>query len=93
MLPFGIIPDLDLAGSAVSLDITAPSRLVLYSDGISETANPAGQQLGETGVGELLARLPADAPLNQLLTELAAFHGEATFHDDMTLVEISVGGH
>ncbi|NLI76516.1 MAG: SpoIIE family protein phosphatase [Candidatus Riflebacteria bacterium] len=67
--------------------------LVFYSDGITETCNPAGEFYGEE---RLLAFVKAhagdlpDAFLEQLLAEIGRFRGSAHQHDDLTCVLVSI---
>jgi serine phosphatase RsbU (regulator of sigma subunit)/pSer/pThr/pTyr-binding forkhead associated (FHA) protein len=72
--------------------------LVLYSDGVSEAANAAGEEFGEeritTAVSAVLERPPQDV-LDALFSALGDFTREAGSHDDMTAVVlryISPGG-
>jgi sigma-B regulation protein RsbU (phosphoserine phosphatase) len=68
--------------------IGAGDRLVLYTDGITEGRDGAGEEFGE----ERLARsalahraLPADAMLASMLRDVEAFNG-GTYEDDATLI-------
>ena len=65
--------------------------MILFTDGLSELSAPDGQQFGEAGVIALVAGLPPGAPLADLLSKLAVYHGNQEFPDDITLVEISGG--
>ncbi len=87
-LPFGIIPDLDIAAACVALDVAENDRLYVYTDGISETENPAGEMFGAKRLAALVAPLGLQGSLDEVLAELEKFHGGNDFHDDITLVEI-----
>ena len=63
--------------------------LVLYSDGLIEATNPAGEEYGESRLLELLARAGAGGPddiRNAILASASAFLGPAPPRDDVTLV-------
>ncbi len=62
--------------------------LALYTDGITEAFNPAGEEFGEQRLVEALRRhrdLPAQALLQSLLTEVEQFRPQEQ-HDDITLI-------
>jgi serine phosphatase RsbU (regulator of sigma subunit)/catechol 2,3-dioxygenase-like lactoylglutathione lyase family enzyme len=62
--------------------------LVLYTDGITESFNDAGEEFGEQRVIEALLRhheLPAQAMLAAIVDEVRQF-SQREQHDDMTLV-------
>ncbi len=62
--------------------------LVLYSDGLIEATNPAGEEYGESRLRELLAAVGAGSPdaiRDAILTSASAFLGAATPRDDVTL--------
>ena len=63
--------------------------LVLYSDGLSEATNPAGEEYGESRLYELLATAGAGSPdhiSGAILASASAFIGPAPPRDDVTLV-------
>ena len=65
-------------------------RVVLYTDGISEAADAAGEQYGDERLVELLRGLPrslsATEVAQQILDALHAFLGPVEPQDDMTLL-------
>jgi serine phosphatase RsbU (regulator of sigma subunit) len=66
--------------------------LVVFTDGFSETWNPAGEELGEEGLVALIRRspgLPATAIRQSLYEGLAAFSKGEKATDDRTLIVIS----
>jgi sigma-B regulation protein RsbU (phosphoserine phosphatase) len=74
-----------------SVKLNAGDRLLLYTDGITEAHNPAGDEFGE----ERLARVAsesdatsAEALKERILQELQAFTG-GTFDDDATLIVVA----
>jgi sigma-B regulation protein RsbU (phosphoserine phosphatase) len=90
-------PVLGLVDDAVyrqtSLRVSAGDFLVLYSDGLVESTNAAGE---EYGVGRLRELLPAAAGTPQGLRDaieaaVAAFIGSVALRDDLTLVVAQFG--
>lgn len=75
------------------LELRAGDRLVLFTDGLVETRDRAGEELGEPRVLELVRlhrRERAEPLLHRLVGEATAFC-EGRFDDDATLVAISIG--
>ena len=63
--------------------------LIMFSDGISEAFNPAGEEYGEERLTQLLPSITSETPsvvLEKVFTEVMAFMAEAPASDDMTLV-------
>jgi phosphoserine phosphatase RsbU/P len=87
-LPVGILDDAEYEARLLSLP--AGSRLVLYSDGITDCVDPAGEAFGEQRLRELLERgrdsgLPATC--GGVRDALRAWRG-ASFEDDVTLLVV-----
>jgi phosphoserine phosphatase RsbU/P len=85
-LPVGLIPGTDYLQTVVTL---APSDiLVLYTDGITEAENTAGQDLGRQQFLEWARLAPVDSPASTgetLMERLEAFRG-CVHTDDETLL-------
>jgi len=86
-LPIGIL------GASKYMTQTRPfpagSTVVLYSDGICEAENAAGDEWGNEEFEQLLARdgsLSANALRDSIAEAVDAFVGEAAQKDDQTLV-------
>jgi hypothetical protein len=63
--------------------------LVLYSDGLIEATNPAGEEYGESRLHERVAAAGAGSPddvRDAILASASAFLGPASPRDDVTLV-------
>lgn len=63
--------------------------IVLYSDGVTEAANPADEEFGEERLGALLAARrdqPAAAILDAITRAVAAWNAGAPPADDLTIV-------
>jgi phosphoserine phosphatase RsbU/P len=66
----------------------AGDRLVLYTDGITEGRNLAGDEFGEDRLAETASRhraLPADEMLAGIMRDVEAFNG-GKYEDDATLI-------
>ena len=69
--------------------------LVLFSDGVTDAENPAGDQYGEERLLEALAgseRRTADEILDRVLASVRAFAAEQPPADDVTVLVIRYGG-
>jgi len=68
--------------------IAAGDRLILYTDGITEGRNPAGEEFGEDRLADTASRhraLPAEEMLAAMLKEIEAFNA-GVYEDDATLI-------
>ncbi len=90
--PLGILPN------AVYREQTAtfghPGGLLLYTDGLTEALNPAGEMFGQDRLANWLrARAPLPATAEQLRDELAAelgrFRGSTALRDDQAFLVLS----
>jgi serine phosphatase RsbU (regulator of sigma subunit)/pSer/pThr/pTyr-binding forkhead associated (FHA) protein len=69
--------------------MTPGDVLVLYSDGVSEAENPAGEEFGDEGIRRAVAPVASAAPqrvLDALFTALQEFTASAVARDDMTAI-------
>ena len=84
--------------TSVDLPLKAGDRILLYTDGIPETTNPAGVEFGTDGFRQFLEAehsTSADDFANRLLEELShwsARRGTEELDDDITIVAIHVTG-
>lgn len=92
-MPVGLWPEMEF--DSVEVPFTRGSRLILYSDGVSECANANHEEFGDA---RLLAYLsstadrPLDEVLNGLERELESWHGSAEFEDDVSLLALELIG-
>jgi sigma-B regulation protein RsbU (phosphoserine phosphatase) len=89
-LPLGLISGTAYAQTAV--EISRGDTLLLYTDGITESRNQSGEELGQEGLLALVRDLPVD-PLegpvafgHTLVARLKRFRGSRPRRDDETLV-------
>lgn len=86
----GVFPDTGY--EEAELPLSRGDRLLLYTDGITEARNGAGDEFGEERLAELLVEhraLDADALHRTILDRVAAFATDG-FQDDATLIAIEV---
>ncbi len=86
-LPLGIAAEVPYSQFAVSFN--PGDVLLLYTDGLIEATNPAGTQLGEAGLLEMVRGLPTealDALTAEFLARLGAFRATQPPEDDLTLL-------
>lgn len=88
----GILPQAEYDSIQVQLD--PGDRLVLYSDGVTECANPTGDLFGEQRLRRYLTQAGAK-PLGEMLggleTEIEVWRGKREFDDDISLLALEVG--
>ncbi|MEW5771243.1 MAG: SpoIIE family protein phosphatase [Pseudomonadota bacterium] len=87
-MPLGIVGDQAFDASILRLPLVPDARLLLFSDGLSEVANAAGEMLGEAGIAASV-QAAAGGDLLAALREAVEVHlagGEA--HDDISITVI-----
>ena len=86
-LPLGIQ---DVLFSEQTVKMTAHSRLVLYSDGVTEAMNSSSDQYGETRLADHVAN--PSSSVESLLEEIHLFRDGSSASDDVTVVMIEAMG-
>jgi sigma-B regulation protein RsbU (phosphoserine phosphatase) len=91
-LPIGLLEEAEY--SSFEAELRPGDRLFLYSDGITECANAAGDEFGESGLSDLfteLRKLRGLSFLDALKWGLAQWSGRDEFGDDISgaLLEFS----
>jgi serine phosphatase RsbU (regulator of sigma subunit) len=98
------ILNLDASGFPVGLleraeyeEIQFPAQtgdvILLYSDGVSDQTNEAGQLYGEQRLARYftsITDLPASDLATALLEDIVRFRGETPVHDDQTVIVLKV---
>jgi len=85
-LPIGIIDAIDYTQFAVPLD--RGDLVLVYTDGLTETADAAGEMLGDAGLLELVRSIdvsPLDAVCPTIVRRVAKHRGGGALQDDLTL--------
>lgn len=90
-LPLGIKADEVYPEQTIPL--SAGDRVVLFTDGVVEAVNPAGEVFGSDHIDEALSACPgsADALLASVLGALSAFSAGVPAADDRTIVVVRRG--
>ena len=85
----GILPNIPYLGGQT---ILAPGEsLVLYSDGVSEAPNAAGEEFGEEAIAQIAVAChdrPAQETMLEIGRQLRAFLGDRQPIDDVTLLVV-----
>ncbi|MGB7730117.1 MAG: PP2C family protein-serine/threonine phosphatase [Candidatus Acidiferrum sp.] len=84
-LPFGISPD--AAFSSDSVDLQPDDTLILFTDGVVEAFNSAGEEFSDSrwiNVIRALPKLSAQETLGQLMKSVEEFVGTTRQSDDIT---------
>lgn len=92
-LPVGLIPA--ARWERVSLALVPGDRLLLMTDGVTECRDPAGRELGEEGLIEMMRgnhALRGDAFLDALEWDLEQFVATGDFADDVSALLIDWKG-
>jgi len=88
-LPLGLIAGTSYSQTAVQLDVG--DLLLLYTDGISESWDESGEQLGLEGLLSLARNLPTESAAaagQDLLSAVQRFRGAMPAADDETVVAL-----
>jgi sigma-B regulation protein RsbU (phosphoserine phosphatase) len=86
-LPLGLIPGTLYTQTGLELD--QGDLLLLYTDGVSESVNDAGKQLGLKGLLNLARQLPTTSPAGvgtALLAAIEDYRGGSSAADDETVI-------
>jgi serine phosphatase RsbU (regulator of sigma subunit)/anti-sigma regulatory factor (Ser/Thr protein kinase) len=87
--PLGILPHATYRQQTATL--AQPGGLLLYTDGLTEALNPAGEMFGQERLADWLrARVPlpatAEGMRDELAAELSRFRGPAALRDDQAFL-------
>lgn len=86
-LPLGLIAGTPYSQTAIQLE--PGDMLILYTDGINESCNESGKQLGLTRLLAMARELPTETSVaagEALLAAIEGFRGEAPAADDETVM-------
>ena len=88
----GLLHDAVDVGSPMKIPVVAGDRVILYTDGFTESFNTRDDMLGVEGLAEIVretSKLPLSAMTQEIVARVAAFrHGPAA--DDMSLVVVEI---
>ena len=83
----------DVAFEERSVSLAIGDKLLLYTDGITETQNADGTFFGMDRLCGLFAayrEMSPEATIKQILADVRAFRGDAPLHDDISMVILLV---
>ena len=87
-MPLGILGDEEFERDPFTLEVSRGDCLYLYTDGIPESENPAGEMYGETRLlSHFNSRRPD--PFTALIDDVRDFTGGKSQIDDITLLELT----
>jgi len=89
----GMIPDIDRFLDEIQIKMEPHDKILLYTDGVTEAENNAGDRFGLEKLKELFLRYgpkPALELMQAIKDEVYAFIGEHPQYDDITLVVLEV---
>jgi serine phosphatase RsbU (regulator of sigma subunit) len=101
-IPSGLVVGLRIPGAAEKfselleehrIDLSVGDVIALYTDGITEAMNPAGDLFGDARLGRIIeehGHLDAAELRERILREIESFVGGADPHDDMTMILLKV---
>jgi phosphoserine phosphatase RsbU/P len=75
------------------IDLSVGDVITLYTDGITEAMNPAGDLFGDARLSQIVeehGHLTCGELRERILREIEAFVGGADQHDDMTMILLKV---
>jgi sigma-B regulation protein RsbU (phosphoserine phosphatase) len=87
----GVFEDWKYAEQEIALDLH--DRLVMYTDGITESHNALGEEFGERGLINLTLQLRDSEPIEMtdaLFRAVSEFNS-GNFEDDLTVLALAVG--
>jgi CheY-like chemotaxis protein len=87
-MPLGILPDAEFSDAVESVKLTRDERLCVYSDGVIEARNDAGECFKAARLHACLQRAGDGDGAAAAWEAVNAFRGVSTQQDDITLIEI-----
>jgi len=87
----GMLDDLEIEERAI--DLHRGDRLIMYSDGIVDTRNPADERYGTDRLTEVVkscAGIEAEALAASIMNRVLTFQGDAPQFDDITLLVAAI---
>lgn len=89
--PLGVVDTEQLDCSVESCEVNDGDRVYLYTDGLVEARNSAGEMFSQERLEQCFAeRYEPAAMFERLMWELSRFRGAAPQNDDVTIFELAV---
>lgn len=90
-LPLGVVADKNFKDNCEHFELNKGDRFFMWSDGIHEARNVAGDMFGEERLLDIFKRRLAPAAIfDEILLQVKDFVGEGEKNDDLSLLEISM---
>jgi CheY-like chemotaxis protein/anti-sigma regulatory factor (Ser/Thr protein kinase) len=89
--PLGVLPNERLDRRVERLGLGPDDRVYLYTDGITEARNAAGELFGSARLEMAVSAACCAGAFDLVRTALSAFRRDTDQQDDMTLIEIAPG--
>ncbi len=86
-MPLGILDDDEFEANVEVISLDCRDRIFLYTDGITECPNQAGDMFGEDRLKQVLAHGGADI-LDAVIDAIHQFNDDPELQDDISLIEI-----
>lgn len=88
-LPLGVLPEKSFKDDVEYFNLDIGDRIYMWSDGIHEARNPAGEMFGEERLLKIFERNTQQLTLfDEVLTEVKDFIGSGEQDDDLSMIEI-----
>lgn len=90
-LPIGILPDGRFAEQTI--DLSSGDRVYLYTDGLTETMSPDGEEFGTTGLVRALEEtrhLPLEENLSATVESATRWRDSSSVQDDLSLLGFEI---
>jgi serine phosphatase RsbU (regulator of sigma subunit) len=90
-VPLGVLGDDSMLAQAETFAVAAGARWYVFTDGVTEMADPQGLMLSIDGVRGFLASFDPDRQsLEDFHAFLHTYRGGGGFDDDLTFIELSI---
>ncbi len=90
-LPLGVLSNREFNHAPVRYELVEGDQIYLWSDGIIEARNPAGELFGDDRLTTILkSGLPADTLFDSLLGAVQRHIGDSDGDDDVSLVSLTM---
>lgn len=90
-LPLGILPSSDGEVRCERFEWSAPSQIILCSDGLTEAENAAGEPFGREGLAGVLGAIPRSERLKGLRQALSRHLARQPAADDVSVLILDCG--
>lgn len=87
-MALGVLDDSEFENTVINIETTPGDRVILYTDGIIESVDMAGEMYGEPRF-EAFFEAGSDTSIDTLIDELVEFRGEAEQNDDISVAYLT----